>query len=510
MVDAPDESHNAKGSSSNVVTLSDPKTSDSKTINNLPTELLIEIFTHALPVRKRRIVSRCIAPLQLTHVCSRWRTIASQTTILWTSLDLWGPSPSYTRSLRIPLRHWLARASQRPVSLRFRMMDDSRRSGCAYFVHALDHVRELSLSMCREHYEPLFDLGPGSMPLLESVTLCMRGSRRSAQVTRQGSINFGSCSALRKVVLHSSGSHVGFLSTDMVSNLPMEQLVFLTVHEVSLHPYAALKHVVQCTNLEECTLVLGAYGSREGPFPDLPSVVLERLRKLDITFSGKEAGGKISLFFQPLTMPSLISLEITATMSSADLDLSSVLVGLHTRSMFPLRTFTLVNISVMRAPLRAFLHAVPSLRSLKLQSAPGSNHRYHTLFHWFRYDPSRAAQILPNLIDVFICDNVSNRFSKHDGHAVFIPFNLSDQLDDHTTLRALASRFWNSDNGSGLEEPGLRRLEKATMRWRNVPVEWRSLARDVMLGVEYLRGEGLDVYLPLEECRSRCVARFIV
>ncbi|TFK34289.1 hypothetical protein BDQ12DRAFT_374820 [Crucibulum laeve] len=56
-------------------------------INTLPIEILGEIFTHCVPLR-RAVASPDIAPLLLCHVCSHWRTVAFATPHLWSTLSI--------------------------------------------------------------------------------------------------------------------------------------------------------------------------------------------------------------------------------------------------------------------------------------------------------------------------------------------------------------------------------------------------------------------------------------
>lgn len=97
----------------------------------LPTEILSEIFVHSLETNFETYISTlthepitsiaCLnsTPLLLTRVCRRWRTIATESPSVWTSLLL--PDLPKNSALHEPffaqLKTWLARSRSLPCSL---------------------------------------------------------------------------------------------------------------------------------------------------------------------------------------------------------------------------------------------------------------------------------------------------------------------------------------------------------------------------------------------------------
>ena len=77
-------------------------------INRLPNELLGRIFTHCLPEAASFKTDR--APLLLSQVCSLWRTVALQTSELWTDVCL-NDENLHRKSLLPLLSTWLERSS---------------------------------------------------------------------------------------------------------------------------------------------------------------------------------------------------------------------------------------------------------------------------------------------------------------------------------------------------------------------------------------------------------------
>ncbi|KAL0058884.1 hypothetical protein AAF712_014422 [Marasmius tenuissimus] len=163
-------------------------------------ELMIEIFTHCLPVgfQTRDIMQ---APLLLTRVCRSWRTIASETPKLWDAIHINLPVPlkesdqppynKLLRSRRDGLAMWLDRAVPMPINISVSMpaprtgtviwnartpfnlnrtfyceignlvSRHSRRWKSMILTHVPDNIMDSFIS----------HLSPGSIPLLESITI---------------------------------------------------------------------------------------------------------------------------------------------------------------------------------------------------------------------------------------------------------------------------------------------------------------------------------------------------
>ena len=80
-------------------------------IRRIPQEILSEIFLHCL-MDSSNSFNVTIAPLLLTFVCSRWRTVAIFTPRLWSSISL--DVVSGTTEM---LQTWLSRSGMSPLKL---------------------------------------------------------------------------------------------------------------------------------------------------------------------------------------------------------------------------------------------------------------------------------------------------------------------------------------------------------------------------------------------------------
>ncbi|TDL21655.1 hypothetical protein BD410DRAFT_286520 [Rickenella mellea] len=97
-------------------------------INELPVELLVEIFLRCLPTCTFPIPSRRDAPLLLGRICRTWRSVTLNTPRLWARITLvyrcWNPSvlddwPRISRNFhRLGIHEWLRRSGNSPLSFK--------------------------------------------------------------------------------------------------------------------------------------------------------------------------------------------------------------------------------------------------------------------------------------------------------------------------------------------------------------------------------------------------------
>ncbi|KAF8891925.1 hypothetical protein CPB84DRAFT_1683133, partial [Gymnopilus junonius] len=115
-------------------------------IRGLPDDVLCDIFYHCLPSHRNPILSTSEAPLLLTQVCSKWRSVALSSPALWARLHisfshdhrglfrnytpnlwLWSETnPSEVRQAKAikilgrrveVIKNWLARSGTCPLSI---------------------------------------------------------------------------------------------------------------------------------------------------------------------------------------------------------------------------------------------------------------------------------------------------------------------------------------------------------------------------------------------------------
>ena len=127
-------------------------------IRRIPPELLSEIFLHCLDGDSDLDITA--APLVLTFVCSRWRTVAICTLQLWSSVSLGYSGPIVTEMLQT----WLSRS--RLAALTFTIDSDcfedtqTTHSCIGALIPHSDHWRDVAFMLVPELYETEADMLP--------------------------------------------------------------------------------------------------------------------------------------------------------------------------------------------------------------------------------------------------------------------------------------------------------------------------------------------------------------
>lgn len=84
----------------------------------LPPETMGNVFFHSIPTDTAPFTppSNIHAPLSLTHVSSRWRTVAQSIPLLWTGRRI-SPVENSDQSNLVLIKEWLARSQDLPISI---------------------------------------------------------------------------------------------------------------------------------------------------------------------------------------------------------------------------------------------------------------------------------------------------------------------------------------------------------------------------------------------------------
>ncbi|KAJ7243748.1 hypothetical protein C8J57DRAFT_1556377, partial [Mycena rebaudengoi] len=243
---------------------------------SLPPELICEIFLHCylppsvLPTAKD-------APLLLTQVCRRWRTIALSTPLLWSTVTvalLLSSTP--TAGAQNMLEMWLERGANCPLSVSLIPDSGNDRSPNALFVQ----IRETSHRWRELHVaRPIFDWAilfhrdtVWNLPELVKLSLLLPGGvRPPSGFSRNDVSNLTDLPSLREVYLG------GF--SPLTIRLPWSQLT--TIHADNLYPSECLVTLAHSTQLVSGTFSLWSsvfHATVPDPFPPL-----SHLKSLSIT-----------------------------------------------------------------------------------------------------------------------------------------------------------------------------------------------------------------------------------
>lgn len=143
-------------------------------INDLPPEILIEIFILLLDTKRR--YRSWSDPLLLCGICKSWREIAIATPILWSSFStVSSGKPSLSL---VPL--WLERSKSCPLSINLGQDHSDRPHAlryCAVFGMALAHIIRISnLSVELDRDVAKAFLSHSNAPILDDLTIKMNGA----------------------------------------------------------------------------------------------------------------------------------------------------------------------------------------------------------------------------------------------------------------------------------------------------------------------------------------------
>lgn len=282
----------------NVPGLQNTKTS--RPFDNLPTELIEQIFELSIPIPApntfQNSFSGTQAPLLLCRVCKLWRAIAWQTPTLWATLNILQlpHSPPSDHVVQFT-KQWLARSAERPLTLSFNQPRGAAHELQPYFdvlntvshrwhdVHF--HLRATSLAVLL----PV----KGKLPLLQDffLTIVDDSPYSMRRVPVEGLDAFENSPLLHTVRLE--GLH-GI-------TLPWTQLKkFVSTHSYALSHNDCVELLDNCPNLISCTFGAVSIGDSINTSRREARAAHNQLQILDVTHS---AG--LHLFLDDFTFPGL-------------------------------------------------------------------------------------------------------------------------------------------------------------------------------------------------------------
>jgi hypothetical protein len=337
-------------------------------IRLLPYELLREIFLYYLEAAAHLYPTpKLLPPLLLGQICSTWRHVVHSTPKLWTrfSLDIRNKVKEGRVDHVSFAKAWLSRAHPYPLDISLSVRTKALNHIVDAILPCADRLRVIDLRLPFPHFQPLVDAG--SMALLESVNLSVTsdcGREPTFWVRRITA--FTTAPRLRSVTISSSHrwallrSRRGRLFGSGIQ-MPWSQLTELHIDESCESADTFRDAFLQCTNLVNCTLFMCTW---EGGtvIPDVPTVVLSHLRKLEVTFSGT---GHSFPFFQPLNLPALKDLTVATT--NWCVWSHQIFMGFTLRSSLDLERLSFKQVEIRSHELLEFLGHMHSLVELEIE-----------------------------------------------------------------------------------------------------------------------------------------------
>ncbi|KAJ7678797.1 hypothetical protein B0H17DRAFT_1131104 [Mycena rosella] len=320
------------------------------TVLTLPSEIVSEIFLHALDPRS--LNTRSPAPTVLAQVCGHWREIALSLPALWSTLSLKLNRATVTNRLAMA-NTWLTRSGARPLSISLRYGPEF--GGITHLgAEFLQFIDEISSAFFRlEHLDVGVHLSGASlkllqypMPKLKHLTLWMDRLHTEDDVPLVMSPE--AVPLLRSLEIrhyHPFGTLV----------LPWKQLTTLKCNYIE---YRHLKKILEQTSaLSHCMID----DMLRGPTSDKTSITLPHLESLVFSLYAPDENPIHHIFpISMMELPALRILEIPETyLRHPSCDDLRVLVDSWGCSLQELRIIDLAQTSE-----RTYIEKFPSIPSI--------------------------------------------------------------------------------------------------------------------------------------------------
>ncbi|KAJ7207945.1 hypothetical protein GGX14DRAFT_543509 [Mycena pura] len=256
----------------------------------IPTEIICEIFTRALPVYPDRPhMTRSHSPTNLTQICRRWREIALSTPILWRAVSL-----ETARARQAPsIAAWLSKSGSFPLSIhatsKYEWVADELLDAILPYRARWEHIR-LHLP------ESALASISGRMPLLRQVELAVSpiGSLKSIAWLRNSY-----APRLRAAILWE------FHYIPSLECIPWTQLTALTL--VHTTPIECIPILLQAVNLVYCELIFACVRTETVPNT---IITLASLKTLVLGRASGIGDFPSAEFLETFVVPALLSLRV--------------------------------------------------------------------------------------------------------------------------------------------------------------------------------------------------------
>ncbi|KAF8880952.1 hypothetical protein BD779DRAFT_1033520 [Infundibulicybe gibba] len=195
--------------------------------------------------------------LLVTQVCSQWRTIALSTPDLWADYYIYFlQSDSLPQSG--PIRAWISRAAQSPLSLTLRGSDryfDTSPVIIDLVFPLIHRCSFLDLHLNTAMLDQLLALPPSSFHALQSATFIIEDMSQRAAGPTLFSTALETCTQLHTFSFKTIGHRYpeNFIAN---FNVPWHQLTTLRLHSSSILAHKCLDILRQCTSLRECSVFI--------------------------------------------------------------------------------------------------------------------------------------------------------------------------------------------------------------------------------------------------------------
>ncbi|RDB17287.1 hypothetical protein Hypma_001726 [Hypsizygus marmoreus] len=343
--------------------------------NELPPEIIGEIFIHCLP-RWYTFPKAGEVPMLLCQVCSYWRQVAISTPILWSSFSsITDPLAKKATHLSL-VKLWLNRSRNQPLSFSLHSAPKSHWV-MEEFLKEIHRWHEVVIGLDDVLGRKFLRIQGRNAPWLESVWLTIQPG--NWDVDQLGPV-LNSFPALHRLQLSNT-------PTASFVNTPWPRLTHVTIH--CKIPVGHFITLLSNTPMLECVILYAKLATSTTPSPNL-IVTLSSLRSLK--FQAEDSGEVLD----HLILPSLLSLDISMP------KYYDALRRFSERSACKLKAF--IQSDSRANPYGVYcclkLPCMQSLRELTLFSAVSNQSL--ALLTWSSMPNSTAGCLMPHLITLIL------------------------------------------------------------------------------------------------------------
>ncbi|TFK75546.1 hypothetical protein BDN72DRAFT_443608 [Pluteus cervinus] len=278
-------------------------------IQRLPPDILELIFLALVGSDAHRLTGsdRMQRTLRIGHVCHRWRVVLYDYPAMWSTIDIASAKP-HTLSI---LQHFIKNSASHPLRIIACLQisgptSSSIRRDCILdeLLAHLSRWETVFLTINWVVYEPLYQIAPGSLEQLTSITFSAPGWRKEH------------VQAFWTNVCHKKNRNLRYVSWQVdFLNHPPTFAPWDRLAHVKFGSFASLSEVMKILPLCGSLEVLSIKELRKNPtgavLPPIDGkITLEKLQALEIRPSD---GTDISPLFDRLSVPRLVKLDATFT-----------------------------------------------------------------------------------------------------------------------------------------------------------------------------------------------------
>ncbi|TDL20662.1 hypothetical protein BD410DRAFT_362496 [Rickenella mellea] len=337
-------------------------------INQLPLEILTEIFFHSLAngaIKQNRGNSVDTSPVVLGHICRAWRTLALSSPLLWATINVtvmtgWGVLVDVDRTL-LAVEELLIRSQDCPLKIAMRYVhypygpdeEDSHSFRIRYeaiVAKLLSHShrwKHVELSLPKASVGAVFERISAGTPLLTYFLIA-----ESQNTTESMTINLSSATQLEclRILLP--------VRIDWGGSMMHKMRKFSSISYPTV--YAFLECFDRCPSLTD--FYFHSHMQRPSPHFTRTQMSLRRLSYLVNCSLEHLYQAQYSAMLNWLDLPSLRNFSLSTTEVPSD---PSTLERFLLRSQPPLEVFSIFVRGMTNPELHACLRIVPSLTTLR-------------------------------------------------------------------------------------------------------------------------------------------------